>query len=375
MATIRRTEERDLDPIGDIAEAKRREYARYSPVFWRPHPEGRAPQIRFLRRQLTQETTLAFVSEERGAIGAFGIAVLRSVPAVDQPSGPVCLVDDFATLSADAWPTSGWSVLDAILSAAAGAGAALAVVISGRDDGPKCAMLEGAGFGPDSGWHVRERDRATAAAPSADVRPAEARDAAGVLDLAIARRAPYERYQPSLWRRAGASRGEQVAAVASLIGDPNVATLVHETAGRLDGYAFGTVTSAPPVYDPGGPVCVVDDFAADGTDATAGLALLEAISRHGHERGTVLTVVIAGHADAPKRRLVAEHGFRQASEFYTRPLNGDADEPAHREHEPHDGRPRPGRPRRGLFGGPIALGAPPSTRLDDGAWSRIRLCV
>jgi hypothetical protein len=320
MATIRAAEERDLDTIGDIAEAKRREYAHYSPVFWRPHPDGRAPQLRFLGRQLTQDSTLAFVCEEGGAIDGFGVGMLRPVPAVDQPSGPVCLVDDFAVRSPDAWATTGRAVLDVILAAADEAGAALAVVISGRDDGPKCAMLEGAGFAPDSGWHVRERERAPSAAPAGGVRPAEARDAAAVVDLAVGVRAPYQRYQPSLWRRAGASREEHLAAVAALTGDPAVPTLVHEAAGRVGGYAFGTITPAPPVYDPGGPVSVVDDFATDRRDAAAAPALLEAISRYGHERGTVLTVVIAGQADTTKRRLIAEHGFRQASEFYTRRL-------------------------------------------------------
>jgi hypothetical protein len=320
MGTVRRATERDADAIGDIAEAKRAQYARYQPVFWRPHPEGRASHVRYVRR--TMNTRFVFVHEEDGAVDAYGVGELFPVPAVFGAADRVCVVDGFATRRLDLWATAGAAVLDALLGAAADAGAASVAVVSGRDDEPKCSMLERAGLGPDSGWHVRERDRAPATSPDVRVRPAEPRDAAAVLELAAARRAPHERYQPTFWQRAGAVRDEQIAALSATVADSGTVALVHETTGRIDGYAVGTLETAPPVYNPGGPVLLVGDFAADRTDEAVGAALLEAVGRCGHERGAVLTAVVAGHADEGRRRLLADRGFRQASQWYVRPLRG-----------------------------------------------------
>jgi hypothetical protein len=320
MGTVRRATVDDADAITDIAEAKRVQYAGYSPVFWRPHPEGRASHLRYIRR--TVDSRLVFVHEANGAVDAYGGGELFPVPAVFGAAGTVCVVDGFAVRDPAAWPTIGRSVLDAVTAAAAEAGAALVAVVSGRDDQPKCAMLERAGLGLDSGWHVREHDRALPAPPAPGVRPAEPSDAPAILDLAAGSLHPCQRYQPTFWRRAGAARDEQVAALSAAVADPGAVAVVHETTGRVDGYAVGTLETAPPVYDPGGPVLLVGDFAADRTDATIATALLEAVSQGGRERGTVLTAVVAGQTDEARRRLLVDGGFRQASQWYARRLDG-----------------------------------------------------
>lgn len=318
MGTVRRATADDADAIGDIAQAKRVQYARYQPVFWRPHPDGRAAHVRYVRR--TIDTRFVFVHEEDGAVDAYGGGELFPVPAVFGAASQVCVVDGFAVRDPAAWESTGRAVLDAILVAAADAGAVLVAVVSGVDDEPKCAMLAHACLSPDSGWHVRERAHALATSPPADARPAEPRDVPAILDLASAVRATYHRYQPTFWRRAGAERDEQVAALSATIADAATVALVHETAGRLDGYAIGTIETAPPVYNPGGPVLLIGDLAVDQTDETVGAALLEAVSRCGHERGTVLTAVVAGYADDARLELLAGRAFQPASRWYTRPL-------------------------------------------------------
>lgn len=60
-------------------------------------------------------------------------------------------------------------------------------------------------------------------------------------------------------------RTEDVAGTSGkpqLSGDP-VRQINPEatTGGELAGFAVGTIVTAPPIYDPGGPICVIDDFA------------------------------------------------------------------------------------------------------------------
>ena len=80
--------------------------------------------------------------------------------------------------------------------------------------------------------------------------------------------------------------------------------LVHESAGSIDGFVIAALMDAPPVYDPGGLTCLIDDFVvADGRDwQTIGLALLAEANRQARERGAAQTVVVCGHQDQPKSK-------------------------------------------------------------------------
>lgn len=97
---------------------------------------------------------------------------------------------------------------------------------------------------------------------------------------------------------------------------------VHERDGVVDGFAVGHLPQPPPVYDPGGPVCLIDDFATRDPEgwASSGAALLEAVTAEAKRRGVILVVVICGHADRPKRAMLAGAGYGVASEWHTREL-------------------------------------------------------
>lgn len=317
---IRRVQPTDLDAILDLAAAKRAEYATHQPAFWRPARDGRAKQDAFLRRSLAGEDVVAFVSETGGAVDGFVIGTVLPAPAVFADDGPVCVVDDFATAGHDGWAAAGAALLEALADEARRRGATLIAVVSGHRDAHKRRMLARAGLVAESGWHVREHAGAPAGgvATAGAVRPATAADAGAILAIAQRARSPYQRYQRSLWRRAGTDRAQQLAAVAAIIADANTVARVHDR-GEVDAFAFGTVVAAPPVYDPGGPVCLVDDLVVAWADgwATAGAALLEEVSAAGRERGTVLTAVICRHADDAKRRLLADRSFDLASEWHT----------------------------------------------------------
>jgi hypothetical protein len=157
---------------------------------------------------------------------------------------------------------------------------------------------------------------------SGTIRQATKADVPAILDLAEAKREEYQRYQRTFWRRAGDSPEKHRAFLETLVEDDAVLFRVHEAGGVVDGFIVGTLLPAPPVYDPGGPVCLIDDFATryPGDWAAFGAALLADVTAEAKRRGAVLAAVICGHLDQPKRAMLASAGYGVASEWHTREL-------------------------------------------------------
>ncbi len=153
------------------------------------------------------------------------------------------------------------------------------------------------------------------------IRPAGAGDLDAVLDLAAARRQQYATYQPRFWRPAPDATIRQAPYLAALIADPAVITLVAVTGTVLVGYAVGQLGEAPPVYDPGGLTCTVDDFTVADPDlwATVGVDLLAAVTREATDRGAAQVVVVTAARDEPKRAALDRGGLTPASEWWVAP--------------------------------------------------------
>jgi GNAT superfamily N-acetyltransferase len=153
---------------------------------------------------------------------------------------------------------------------------------------------------------------------AAGIRRAVPDDAAAIVDLAERRRVEYQGYQPVFWRKAADSRERHLPYIARLLGSAEAIALVHEGGEALAGFVIATLMTAPPVYDPGGPVCLIDDFAVAAAAAweTVGLGLLRAATAAAKERGAVLAVVVCGHLDEPKRAMLRAAGYGVASEWY-----------------------------------------------------------
>jgi hypothetical protein len=88
------------------------------------------------------------------------------------------------------------------------------------------------------------------------------------------------------------------------------------------GFIIGRLTPAPPVYEPGGLTCLVDDFAVEHPDAWTSLGplLLAELSRIALAQGAVQLVVVTGRHDEPKRRALQGTGLVVASEWWTGPI-------------------------------------------------------
>lgn len=154
------------------------------------------------------------------------------------------------------------------------------------------------------------------------VRPAGQDDVPTMVALAERQRREQAREQSVFWRKAADSADKHTRYVRNLLQRDGVFAFVHDAAGTVDGFVIGVRLEAPPVYDPGGPTCLVDDFTvADPTLwPSVGLALLEAARTAARGRGMVCMQIICGHHDAPKRAMLAAAGFPIVSEWWAQPL-------------------------------------------------------
>lgn len=140
--------------------------------------------------------------------------------------------------------------------------------------------------------------------------------------IAEAKRVEQEGFSPVFWRKAPDSSAKHEQFLATLLDSPDVVAIAAVDGDRLLGFGFAALTMPPPVYQPGGPVCVVDDFAVgDPADwPTVGKALLDAIARAARARGAVMLVVVCPERDANKRKMLSDTGCEVASAWHVRPL-------------------------------------------------------
>jgi len=139
--------------------------------------------------------------------------------------------------------------------------------------------------------------------------------------LAAIRREQYAQYQARFWRPATDALDNHRPYLAGLVASPEVIALVSEDAGELTGFVIATLTGAPPVYDPGGPTCQIDDFVvvSDARWPTTGVALLRAGLREAARHGAVQAVVVTAQLDQPKRQALRACGLEVAAEWWVTP--------------------------------------------------------
>ena len=154
------------------------------------------------------------------------------------------------------------------------------------------------------------------------IRRAIETDIPHMVAIAETKRIEYEGYSPVFWRKAPDSSPKQERYLQSLLTGTDVIALVGQTEDGLAGFIIGALTTAPPVYNPGGPVCIVDDFAVAPPEEwyAVGSALLAAMAHEARVRGAILMVVVCAQRDQAKRALLQEAGCTVASEWHVKSL-------------------------------------------------------
>ena len=154
------------------------------------------------------------------------------------------------------------------------------------------------------------------------IRVATVDDVNRMVELSDIKRTQYAEYSPVFWCKAEGASEKQAVFFKTQLDKENNIVLVCEETGRVDGFVIASLIIAPTVYDPGGLVCVVDDFMVSAPErwSTAGVALLVEARNRAKARGAVLCVVVCGHLDEPKRNMLRTHRFSVASEWYVNPI-------------------------------------------------------
>lgn len=156
-------------------------------------------------------------------------------------------------------------------------------------------------------------------------RSATQHDISRMVELSEAKRTSYEAHSPVFWRKADHSAQVQSVFFAKLLEQPDWLLLVHECDETIDGFIIGRLIPAPPVYDPKGKACLVDDFAvADPTLwETVGITLHQALRAHAREKGATVSITVSGAHDEPKRSALRSAGAHLASEWYVHAIAAD----------------------------------------------------
>ncbi len=251
--TVRELTADDATWAAGLMEQRRQVYARYSPVFWRPAQGVTGLHTRFLRRQIASPANVALRTDNGFIVG--------------QRRAGEGFVDDFAVDAEGSWDTDGAELLRAIWQrlAAEGGFGALRVVTAHADE-DKSRMLARLSLELADQWWVRKLRPAPQPGPAPGPLASQ----------------PHSASQPGPVR------------------PPRPAT-------RVDGAGFsGILGPAPPVYDPGGPVLLVEHLAED-----ADLAAIEAETAG---LGAVLLIVPAAPGQPPAG--LDRPGWSVASDWY-----------------------------------------------------------
>jgi hypothetical protein len=157
---------------------------------------------------------------------------------------------------------------------------------------------------------------------SSIIRRAVAEDVEAIADLAEQKRIQYEKYQPVFHRRAENARKNHGEFLKFLITKEDVIVLVAGNPGAVEGFIYANIVGAPPVYNPGGKVCMVDDFVVSRPELwpSTGKVLLEQMNLEAQKVGAVLGNVVCGPLDTPKRSMLQAFGYSVASEWFVKPL-------------------------------------------------------
>lgn len=155
----------------------------------------------------------------------------------------------------------------------------------------------------------------------ANIRTANLADVPKMVALSSAKRRAYAGALPLFWRPAADADARQTAWFSQLLPRDTTVALVAAGPTEVDGFLIGLIQPAPPVYDPGGLTCSVDDFCVREPSlwSTTGAALLVEARLRAKTKGATLVIVVCGVHDQAKRALLERPGLQPASIWFTGP--------------------------------------------------------
>lgn len=150
------------------------------------------------------------------------------------------------------------------------------------------------------------------------IRPATNDDLAWIMSLCELGRIQKNSLHPIDYRKPAEYCRERQAEIETLLADPQSICLIREHYSEPVALLMARLASAPPVYAPGGPVCLVEEFEVVRPQdlPVYGLQLLDDCRRIARARGAVLQRVISAAGDIDREVFLLGTGFTVASEWY-----------------------------------------------------------
>jgi len=139
-----------------LSSLKRQTYAQQEPVFWAPAENADVHQKAYFAELLGYNNVLSLVSESQDNINGFVIGFLKEHPAVYDPGGLACLVDDFCVADIELWSTAGQALLNELKRQSSQAGAVQIIVASGHHDEHKKSFLRSQGLHIVTDWYYQQ---------------------------------------------------------------------------------------------------------------------------------------------------------------------------------------------------------------------------
>ena len=150
------------------------------------------------------------------------------------------------------------------------------------------------------------------------IRPATPNDVAACVGLVESRREQYERYEPRFWKKAADSKPSTYPWFARLFDESKSVSLVAAEGSNIVGFLIARDTPVPPVYDPGGPTALIDDFCVvEKRWRDVGGELLAAARTELQRRGFAQIVVVAAGRDEEKTAFLEASDLSPASTWWT----------------------------------------------------------
>lgn len=151
------------------------------------------------------------------------------------------------------------------------------------------------------------------------IRFAIAEDVSACVTMIETFRDRLQTYQPRFWNKSAISAQMTQAFFGDLATDARATFLVSDGGAGIDGFLIAMPQQAPPVFDPGGPTALIDDFCVASPDLwpTTGAALLDEARRRLREAGFAQIVVVMADRDTEKNAFIRATDLSLASTWWT----------------------------------------------------------
>lgn len=150
------------------------------------------------------------------------------------------------------------------------------------------------------------------------VRDARWADIPAMVKIIERQRSHYELSQRIFWRRASNADAKTSRYYRWLLVRRAATLLIGQRGPQPVGFLTAVPTKVPPVYAPGGPTMMIDDFAvsdpADWPDV--GGALLNELKARGRSAGWSQIVAVCGAADLSKSTFLRSANLSMASTWW-----------------------------------------------------------